>query len=205
MDAARVTLLRELLGAVPWAARADGFARELRRSVTRRRASAGGLLVVGTERYEPWHLAAHLDDEARWSGVPELAPTLVRHRVPDGAPAHLAVPLRRLERVGRGATLLVVAPEAAGEGLLERVHDARRGGAAVFAMDRCADADAGALRALAHEAVTVGGQEDGGEEVFEWAQHLVSAGAGAPRARRGGLARLGRMVDELTAGPPLSW
>ncbi len=46
----------------------------------------GGLLLVGTEQHEPWHLAAHLSEDARRAGVAELVPTLVRHHVPDGAP-----------------------------------------------------------------------------------------------------------------------
>ncbi|GDY42274.1 hypothetical protein SANT12839_031560 [Streptomyces antimycoticus] len=149
MDAVRVALLREVLAGTEWLQATRRFAGSLRASVGPR---AGGLLLVGSERHEPWHLAAHLDDEAAWSGLPELSPTLVRHRVPEGAavPAHLAVGLGRLEGAGRGETLLVVAPDDPGAGLLERVNDARRGGATVLALDG-GDAE---LHALAHDALS---------------------------------------------------
>jgi len=45
----------------------------------------GGLLIVGVPTEEPWHLTAHLDDQARLAREPQLAPVLVRHRVPPGA------------------------------------------------------------------------------------------------------------------------
>ena len=67
MDAVRVALLREVLAGTEWPTAARRFAGALRSSVTARR---GGLLLVGTETYEPWHLAAHLVDEAAWSGQP---------------------------------------------------------------------------------------------------------------------------------------
>ncbi|PWS45492.1 hypothetical protein DLE01_38400, partial [Streptomyces sp. FT05W] len=123
MDAVRVALLREVLAGTEWPTAARGFARTLRSSVVPR---GGGLLLVGTEVYEPWHMAAHLADESTWSGLPQLRPTLVRHRVEPDDPAHLAVGLGRIEAAGRGETLLMVAPERPDAGLLERVHDARR-------------------------------------------------------------------------------
>src|SRR5690606_28452179 len=110
-------------------------------------------LLVGTETYEPWHLAAHLDDEATRCGLPELSPTLVRYRVPEQAPAHLAVSLDRLEAVRRGETVLVVAPGRTGAGLLERIEDARRGGATVLALEN-GDSE---LRSLSHDALSVPG------------------------------------------------
>ncbi|MEE1822999.1 hypothetical protein PUR61_12480 [Streptomyces sp. BE20] len=137
MDAVRVSALRERLAGSGWLEAVGGFAGALRQAVSRR--GADGLLLVGTEGYEPWHLAAHLEDEAAWSDVPRLAPTLLRHRVPDRAPAHLAHGLRRLTEAGRGATVLVVAPTTAGAPLLERVHDARRNGATVLTMDGAMD------------------------------------------------------------------
>lgn len=88
MDAVRVALLREVLAGTEWIEATRRFAGSLRTAVA---PHGGGLLLVGSAGYEPWHLAAHLDDEAAWSGLPELSPTLVRHRVPAGAPAHLAV------------------------------------------------------------------------------------------------------------------
>ncbi|MEU6623455.1 hypothetical protein ABZ926_22170 [Streptomyces litmocidini] len=200
MDAVRVALLREVLAGTEWPAAARRFAGALRSSVVPHR---GGLLLVGTEEYEPWHLAAHLVDESAWSGLPELAPTLVRHRVRPGAPAHLAVGLGRLEAAGRGATLLMVAPERPGGGLLQRVHDARRAGATVLALDG-GDEE---VRGLAHETLTVA---EGAEVDLDTVQHLVSAAAGenslpAPRGGRRFRDRLSALADRLTAPPPTRW
>lgn len=125
MDAVRVALLREVLAGTEWPVATRRFAGTLRGSVV---SHGGGLLLVGTQDYEPWHLAAHLVDEAAWSGTPELSPTLVRHAARASDPAHLAVGLGRLSAARRGETLLVVSPAAPGAGLLERVHDARRPG-----------------------------------------------------------------------------
>ncbi|MFE9041175.1 hypothetical protein ACFY9F_03190 [Streptomyces sp. NPDC012421] len=199
MDAVRVALLREVLAGTEWPAATRRFAGTLRASVVPRR---GGLLLVGTEEYEPWHLAAHLVDEAAWSGLPELAPTLVRHRARPGDPAHLAVGLGRLEAAGRGATVLVVAPERPGAGLLQRVHDARRAGATVLSLEG-GDAE---VRGLAHEALTVG--EETGLDL-DTVQHLVSAAAGenalpSPRGRRL-RDRLSVLADRLTSPPPTRW
>ncbi|TXS08649.1 MULTISPECIES: hypothetical protein [Streptomyces] len=200
MDAVRVALLREVLAGTEWPTAARGFARTLRSSVVPR---GGGLLLVGTEVYEPWHMAAHLVDESTWSGLPQLRPTLVRHRVEPDDPAHLAVGLGRIEAAGRGETLLMVAPERPDAGLLERVHDARRAGATVLSLDG-GDTE---VRGLAHEALTV--PEDG-EVDLDTVQHLVSAAAGenvavAPQGRRSFRDRLSRIADQLTAPPPPRW
>ncbi|MFE4593498.1 hypothetical protein [Streptomyces laurentii] len=202
MDAVRVALLREVLAGTQWPAAARHFAGSLRSSVV---SHGGGLLLVGTEEYEPWHLAAHLVDESVWSGRPELAPTLVRHRVRPGDPAHLAVGLGRIASAGRGATLLMVAPARPGEGLLERVHDARRAGATVLSLDR-GDPEVGGL---AHETLTV--TADAGVDL-DTVQHLVSAATGEnclpPAPRSGRLRfrdRLSRLADHLTAPPPDRW
>ncbi|RKT18249.1 hypothetical protein BX285_2669 [Streptomyces sp. 1114.5] len=199
MDAVRVSALRERLTGTGWLEAVGGFAGSLRRSVERR--GAGGLLLVGTEAYEPWHLAAHLEDEAAWSAVPRLAPTLLRHHPPAGAPAHLAHDLRRLAAAGRGATVLVVAPGAAGAPLLERVHDARRQGATVLALDGAAPAEPGDLGGLAHERLAVG---TAAEEPFDLAQHLVSTAAGQLPARRSPLDRLAALAARLTSAPAIS-
>ncbi|MFC9594204.1 hypothetical protein [Streptomyces sp. NPDC056944] len=200
MDAVRVALLRDVLAGTEWPGAARRFAGALRSSVVPHR---GGLLLVGTEEYEPWHLAAHLVDESAWSGLPELAPTLVRHRVRPGAPAHLAVGLGRLEAAGRGATLLMVAPERPDAGLLQRVHDARRAGATVLSLDT-GDEE---VRGLAHETLTVA--EDAGVDL-DTVQHLVSAAAGenslpSPRGGRRLRDRLSGLADRLTAPPPARW
>ncbi|MET8676388.1 hypothetical protein ABZW18_01980 [Streptomyces sp. NPDC004647] len=225
MDAVRVALLREVLAGTEWLEATRRFAGTLRASVG---PHGGGLLLVGSEEYEPWHLAAHLDDEAAWSGLPELSPTLVRHRVRPGEPAHLAVGLGRIESARRGETLLVVVPGAPGGGLLERVHDARRAGATVLALDG-GDRD---LHALAHDALAVpgglippvtaqdpaAGPPDGGRPAgppgseigLDTVQHLVSAAAGEnrlppPRGRRGFRERLTGFVEQLTVPPPTRW
>jgi len=202
MDAVRVALLREVLAGTQWPAATRRFAASLRSSVVPR---GGGLLLVGTRAYEPWHLAAHLVDEAAWSGRPELAPLLVRHRVSRGDPAHLAVGLGRLEAAGRGETLLLVAPERPDGGLLERVHDARRAGATILSLDG-GDPE---VHGLAHEALTmVSGAELGVD--LDTVQHLVSAAAGenslpSPRGRRRFRDRLSRLADQLTSPPPARW
>ncbi|MFE4634165.1 hypothetical protein ACFRJ1_12380 [Streptomyces sp. NPDC056773] len=210
MDAVRVALLREVLAGTEWPGAARRFAGTLRRSVV---PAGGNLLLVGTEQYEPWHLAAHLVDEAAWSGLPELAPTLVRHHVLPGDAPHLSVGLGRLEAARRGHTLLVVAPERPGDGLLERVHDARRAGATVLSLDG-GDADLGTL---AHEALSVpDGSAQGAPPSGSWGmdldtvQHLVSAAAGenslpVQRGPRRFRDRLARLADQLAAPPPSRW
>ncbi|WP_030774264.1 hypothetical protein [Streptomyces sp. NRRL F-2664] len=201
MDAVRVALLREVLAGTQWPGEARRFAGALRRSVV---PAGAKLLLVGTEGYEPWHMAAHLVDEAAWSGQPQLAPTLVRHRVRPGAPPHLSVGLGRLAAAGRGHTVLVVAPREPGEGLLERVHDARRAGATVLSLDG-GDRELGTL---AHDVLSV--PEDGAELDLDTVQHLVSAAAGenGPPVRRGPRRlrdRLAGLADRLMAPPPSRW
>lgn len=146
MDADRVAALREVLQ--PWWAKASTLA-----AVVRRTPGPGHLLLVGTPRVEPWHLAAHLDDEARTSGQSQLSPQLIRWRPPADAPAHLSIAMTRLESVRRGETVFVVAPDDAPDPLLERVDHARRTGATVVALD----AGDGRLGELAHERMTVTG------------------------------------------------
>ncbi|MEU6504808.1 MULTISPECIES: hypothetical protein [unclassified Streptomyces] len=198
MDAVRVALLREVLAGTEWLGATRRFAGVLRGSVV---AHGGGLLLVGTPEYEPWHLAAHLVDEAAWSGTPELAPTLVRHRVRPSDPPHLAVGPGRIEAARRGETLLVVAPEEPAP-LLEHVHAARRAGVTVLALG----ADEGELAAMAHESLAV---PEGAELDLDTVQHLVGAAAGenggSPRARRGFRDRLSRLAEALTAPPPAPW
>jgi hypothetical protein len=173
-----------------WLEQAGSLGRALRTSPR----SAGGLLVIGTPDYEPWHVTAHLDDEARLSGVAELTPTLVRWSPPAGAPPHLAVGLARLEAARRGETLFVVAEGTAPVPLLERVYDARKTGATILALD----SDDPELDALAHEALAVPQSL-----TFDAGQHLVSAAAGdrggGPRARSL-RARIARLLDTVS-GP----
>lgn len=201
MDAVRVALLREVLAGTEWLGATRRFAGALRGSVV---SHGGGLLLAGTAEYEPWHLAAHLVDEAAWSGTPELAPTLVRHDARASDPAHLSVGPGRLAAARRGETLLVVSPVEPCAPLLERVHDARRAGATVLALGDGGDE----LTAMSHEALTV---PDGAELDLDTVQHLVSAAAGEnalpspARGRRRFRDRLSSLADELTAPPPARW
>lgn len=195
MDADHVAALREVLAPTGWL----DAARRLGRALRTRTRSPGGLLVVGTPSDDPWHVAAHLDDEARLGGVPELAPVLLRWKPPAGAPPHLRVGLDRLEAARRGETLFVVAPESAPVPLLERVHDARRAGATVVALDTGDDE----LERMAHEAMTVRPSEQ--LVSFDAAQHLVSAAAGdgtGQQARRGLRDRLARLLDVVSGPAP---
>jgi hypothetical protein len=173
-----------------WLEQAKSLGRALRTSPR----SAGGLLVVGTPEFEPWHMTAHLDDESRLSGVAQLAPTLVRWSPPPGAPPHLSVGLARLEAARRGETLFIVAEGTAPVPLLERVSDARKTGATILALDN-EDAE---LDALAHEALAVPDALS-----FDAGQHLVSAAAGEAEGQargRGLRARLAKLLDTV-AGP----
>jgi hypothetical protein len=95
----------------------------------------------------------------------------------------------------------VVAPDAAPEQLLERVADARRIGATVFALD----AGNTELEGLAHESLWVPGTSTEGIVVpeFDVVSHLVSAAAGesttAAKSRIGAFRRrLGRVLDAVS-------
>jgi hypothetical protein len=190
MDARQVADLRELLSTTGWPERTRRFARALRASTK----TPGGLLLFGPPDDEPWHLAAHLDDESRLNAIPELSPMLVRWDPPPGAPPHLRIGLDRLAAARRGETLFVVAEDETPAPLLERVDDARRIGATILTLDG-GDRE---LEGLAHETLTV----PPGDALlsFEGAQHLVSAAAGVPRVRRGLRDRLARVLEAIS-GP----
>ena len=202
MDAASVKALRELLSSTSWGERTRSFGTSLRDAGH----DPGRLLLVGTPEEEPWHLTAHLDDEARWSGLPSLAPTLVRWHTPAGAPPHLSVGMERLEHAGKGETVFVVAPGTPPPSLLERVSDARSDGAVILTLDG-GDRE---LESLAHDALVVpGGQRTSAGVVvpggapavsFDLVSHLVSvsAGEGPSQLRRGMRARLAQLLDSLS-------
>jgi hypothetical protein len=172
-----------------WFRLAQNFAATLRGA----RHKPGGLLLVGTEDHEPWHFAAHLADTARYTGQAHLAPTLVRHAVPAGARPHLAVDLSRLSGASRTDTILVSAPTLTNDHLLERLHDARRNGALLLALDTgqpelgelahesLAVPDLGVAPAHPGAAVRSGGVGPGS---FDLAEHLLTVAAGAQHSRR---------------------
>ena len=202
-------MLREVLASSGWVERTQGFARTLRRGTT----EPGGLLLVGTPDAEPWHLAAHLDDESRWSGVPELSPTLVRYQAPQDAPSHLSVTLQRLEVARRGETVFVVSEDAAPEGLLERAWDARKAGATVLSLDAGDDE----LHNVTHESLIVPTADTETEApslvvpeldvvTFDSVQHLVSVAAretaAAPQSRSV-RERMAKLLEHLS-GPRVS-
>jgi hypothetical protein len=197
VDADQVATLRAVLAGSSWLERARILGRALRTTPR----SPGGLLVVGTPAFEPWHLTAHLDDESRLAGLPTLTPTLVRWNPPPGAPAHLSVGLARLEAAQRGETLFVVTDDRAPVPLLERVSDARKTGATILALD-AGDGDP-ELDEIAHEALAVPESLS-----FDAGQHLVSAAAGERDGERDGAAarkrglrdRLARLLDTVS-GP----
>jgi hypothetical protein len=196
VDRARVGVLRDLLAGTGWIERTRDFGRALRRAPH----DPGGLLVVGTPTEDPWHVAAHLDEEARWSGLPNLTPVLVRWSPPANAPEHLSIGLTRLEHARRSETVFVVAPDDPTTALLERLADARKNGATLFALGED-DAD---LAGLAHETLTVPSSSDIIVPAFDVVSHLVTSAAGEPDARRRGRgfatfrARLGRALNTLS-------
>lgn len=202
VDSSRVMLLREALAGSGWVERTRSFASSLRRVE-----QPGGLLLVGTPDEEPWHLAAHLDDEARISGIDQLAPTLVRWSPPAGAPAHLSVTLARLEAARRGETVFVVAPDAPPESLLERVADAKRIGATVLSIDD-GDDDLGSI---AHDRLVVPASSEQrlvvAQELpdavdIDTVSHLVSVAAGENVSRQSMRDRIARMLDKMSGPAP---
>jgi hypothetical protein len=193
MNADQVATLRALLAPTGWLDRTSAFAAALRHSAR----TPNGLLIFGTAQDEPWHMTAHLDDESRLAGLPELRPTLVRWAPPPDAPPHLAVGLDRLRAASRGQTLLVVSGELAPADLLERVSDVRKLGATVFALDR-GDRE---LEGIAHEALPVPQAE--APMTFDAAQHLVSAATAAPGLSAAGPARPGPRFPASAPAPGL--
>ncbi|MEV0615836.1 hypothetical protein AB0I81_21160 [Nonomuraea sp. NPDC050404] len=191
MDSGSVAFLREILAETGWLERTRELGLALR--ATR---SPGGLLLVGTPDDEPWHLTAHLADEAEFSGLSQLTPTLVRWSPPPDAPAHLRVGLDRLESARRGETLFVLSEQHAPVPLLERVDDARRTGATILAIEG-GDPE---LAGLAHDAIAV---PRDGLVTFDGAQHLVSAAAGEPDRRPSLRDRLARLLDKVS-GPQIA-
>jgi hypothetical protein len=202
VDSARVLLLREALARSGWVEQTRTFAGALRRVP-----EPGRLLLVGTPDEEPWHLAAHLDDESRLSGLTQLSPTLVRWAPPPQAPPHLSVTMARLEAATRGETVFVVAPDAPPETLLERVADARRIGATILSIDD-GDDDLGSL---VHERLVVPNTSEQRLVVatempadvdIDTVSHLVSVAAGENLSRGSMRDRIARMLERMSGPAP---
>jgi hypothetical protein len=187
VERSEARILRELLelgGGRAWLEEADGFAAALRAAPR----CEGGLLLVGEQDEEPWHMAAHLSEEARLAGLNTLSPTLVRHTPQSDAPRHLSVGLERIRAAGRSEAVLIVARRDPGEDVLEGVDDARRRGARILTLSQSAPLAGG----LAHELLAV--PDEPRAPSFDGAQHLVSAAAVDLRPR-GLLDRLRRWVE----------
>ncbi len=198
MNGAQVEALRSLLASTAWCERTRQFAAAIRGRVR----TNSGLLIVGTPSYEPWHMTAHLADESRAAGLPELLPTLVRWAPPPDAPRHLSVGIDRLRQAGRSEAVLVVSAGGAPVPLLERVADARRAGAGVFALDQGEDPE---LNGLAHEVLAIVPAQV--PVSFDGAQHLVSAAIGdhaGESPARGPVMRrqLARFLDAISGPQP---
>ncbi|MBR7829373.1 hypothetical protein KDK95_23910 [Actinospica sp. MGRD01-02] len=192
MDRSEARVLRELLElgrGRAWLEEADDFAAALRAAPRR----PGGLLLVGAERAEPWHMAAHLSDEARIAGLGQLSPTLIQRTPRPDAPPHLAAGLDRISAAGRSEAVLIVAEDDPDSLVLERVDDARRQGARILTLGQDVPLSAG----LAHESLGVPDNPEAPS--FDGAQHLVSTAA--VELRPGGLlVRLRRWI-EAANGP----
>lgn len=187
MDRSEARILRELLElgrARAWLEEADEFAAALRAAPRR----AGGLLLVGEHDAEPWHMAAHLTDEARTAGLDALSPTLVRRNPGPDAPAHLSAGLERIRAATRSEAVLIVAERDPDDDVLEGVDDARRHGARILTLSQSAPLAGG----LAHELLAVPDVPDAPS--FDGAQHLVSTAAADLRPR-GLLDRVRRWVE----------
>jgi hypothetical protein len=173
MDQAATAQLRRRLRDTPWPAAARSFLGSIARGGHR----PGNLFTVGTPGYEPWHLTAHLREDAELHGRDCLVPTLIRRVVPPLAPSHLRHGMERLEHAGHGTTVLVVSPIPADAALLQRVADARRRGSTVLALTT----DDPELTALSHDALLTGNPERPDAVSFEVVSHLVSLGLPLPR------------------------
>lgn len=192
MDLSQAELLREILAGTGLPDDAALLARALRRSTRR----SSGLLITGPADDEPWHLTAHLDDEARYVGTDGLHPRLLRWNVHPGDPEHLSHGISALSEAERGDAVLVVADADVGQQsmdpLLERIAGARRRGVGVFALQE-EDTE---LTDLASEVLTLSDYHVPTVS-FDESQHLLSLAVGrAPVPARLGLRKqVSRLLD----------
>lgn len=194
MDRSEARILRELLEAgrgQTWLGEADDFAAALRAAPRQ----AGGLLLVGPSEAEPWHMTAHLSEEAQLLGLDQLVPTLVRAAPEASAPAQLSIGLDRISSAGRSDAVLVVAADDPESAVLERVADAKKHGARILTLGQAAPL----ATDLAHDSLAVPQTPDAGLPSFDGAQHLVSAAAVDGR-QHGLILRLRRWIEAVN-GP----
>ena len=97
--------------------------------------------------------------------------------------------IERLEQASRHETVLVVSPDAAPAPLLDRVADAKKAGASIFALDQ-GDTE---LDELVHESLAL--RYDEAPISFDAAQHLVSYSVADP-----GLADLADLAASSPVG-----
>jgi hypothetical protein len=133
-----------------------------------RREESNRLLVVGTPEFEPWHFVAHMSEEAQRQGRSDLRPTLMRWEIPVGAPPHLAVSVDDIAHATRDQTVLVLPSGTRSWELLERVSDAKRGGARIMSVHR-GDDD---LASLSHEMLSVDPRR--ADRDYDVTQHIVT-------------------------------
>lgn len=129
------------------------------------------LFVIGTPDCEPWHFVAHLGEQATRHGRTDLVPTLLRWRVPQGAPAHLAVGVDTMAQASGHHTFLVISAFGETPELLERVSGAKKRGARILSLHR-GQPD---LVDLSHETLSVDRSKK--DHVFEVTQHVVTDSA----------------------------
>jgi len=139
---------------------------------------SGGLLVIGTPTYEPWHFVAHLAEAAAEAHRAELTPTWVRWQPPANGASHLRVGPERLRHIDRHETILVIARDLASERLLDLVADGHKRGALVLALEKC-NPD---LVELADQVLTV--PESEAIPYFDVVQHVVTEIAPGDRTRK---------------------
>ena len=142
--------------------------RQFAQALGRRNEHPADLFIVGVPGFEPRHFTAHLGEQASRFGRRDLAPTLLRWHIPDGAPAHLAVPVDSLLTVSRHQTVLAIDPFGGDPELLDRIDHAHKRGARILSLHRGGPE----LVDLSHETLSVDRRRP--DEEFEVTQHLIT-------------------------------
>ncbi len=147
MDISSHALRKWLRDSGPLGPAVLGFARQL----GGRSALGGRLFVLGPPEFEPWHFTRHLAENCHHEGRHDLIPHLLRWRIPDGAPPHLATPVDQLFLVGPGDRCLAICPHPDPGPLVNLVATARSRGATVLTTNR----DGGPLATVGDHHLTV--------------------------------------------------